>query len=235
MVKIPALRAGMSFIETMLKEYLTAPQKNHYENSIIPDYLTEELQELFNEAIPRIVERIREEGVTHLLLTERTARLFKFGFRKIFDLYDLDDVKIGSIAPDYFLSENENEASQEQRKRKLDFIRNDLKSGHLEKVMVLDEYTESGDSLENVREGLEKLFGLSADQVLTDYIQKAGPGDEVVVEAIYDNVDDIFTNEVNHAQLKGEKAKEKYKDTVRQIADMMEEAMGNYEAKYSFY
>lgn len=150
-------------------------------------------------------------------------------------MYDLDDVKIGSIAPDYFLSENENEVSQEQRKRKLDFIRNDLKSGHLEKIMVLDEYTESGDSLEAVREGLEKLFGLRDDQVLIDYIQKAGSGDEVMVEAIYDNVDDIFTNEVNHAQLKDEKVKEKYKDTVRQITDMMEAAMDNYEAEHSFY
>ena len=206
----------------MFQESLSRTEKRDlYENSIIPKELVGELQELFNEAIPRLMERIQNEKVTHILLTEKTARLFKVGLRKVLDILMMDDVKIGKFAPDYFLVEGK---VAEEQKKKLKFIKDDLKRDDL-KIMILDEYTESGDTLNNSRYELEELFGLQDDQVITDYIQKVNPDNQIIVEAVYDNTGEIFSDEVEYAKLKNKEIMKKYKDTVQQIADMMVEAV----------
>jgi len=43
-----------------------------------------ELQEYFKIAIPRLLDYIEEHKITHILLLEKTARLFKAPFLRLF-------------------------------------------------------------------------------------------------------------------------------------------------------
>jgi len=219
------------------------PQERIYPNSIIPEEYKQELQELFNEAIPRIVNRIRDEKVTHIILTEKTARLFKVGFQRVLKQEGLD-VKVGSFAFDYLSIqyppswEDKKTKIGKQQYKKLDFIKEDVLQNKV--IMIIDEYKRRGATLSKAKDNLEFLF--YNDKIITDCIQQRNNTENIfstyhiVVKAIYEKKRQIFQEDdkkldIYHTILKNKKAVKIYRDTSEQISDMMLQALG-YDIKF---
>lgn len=113
-----------------------------------------ELQEFFDEVIPKLLEYIEGKNITHILLLEKTARLFKAPLIHLFSKLWID-VKVGSYAPDYFMVWEWFFYKKKQAK-KLNFLpsRNDRVSS----ILILDDFSASWRTLNIAYRWLCKLW-----------------------------------------------------------------------------
>ena len=102
-----------------------------------------ELQEYFKIAIPRLLDYIEEHKITHILLLEKAARLFKVPLILLFSQLWLN-IKVWSYAPDYF-EIGEGFLYKRLQKKKLKFLPSVTDWGIW--ILVLDDFSVSGRSL----------------------------------------------------------------------------------------
>ncbi len=208
--------------------------KRNYEHSIIPQENLQALQNLFNKRFPEIIRDIKRHNITHIILTEKTARLFKFGFQQMLKSIGLDHIMIGSIAPECFT--HTDTATKQQKKKKLSFLPQ-ATSGNDYSIMIFDEHKSRGTTLRTIRDGLCSS-GYNADKIVTTsltneddlvddgemlldsiYYEEHAPGESKERQRLF-----VPDSAAYHAQLSSEDDIPRYRDTIRQIADMMVKA-----------
>ena len=220
-------------------------EKGPFPDSIITREGALEMQSVFELVIPKLLWRIKKEKVTHILLTEKTARLFKVGFQRLLKRNGLNHVKVGSFAFDYlgpgFRSRKSKfddfDTANEQKEKKLfgsdvhtRFLPNQEDSKY--KIMIIDEFRVSGDTLRNAKKYLSER-GFNSKKIITDYLQCGYiDGQETYIEALIANNifqsdfqsdfkyrHPLFVDKVNSPK--------QYRDTSEQISDMMLQSLSS--------
>lgn len=192
--------------------------------SIITTEYRNSLQETLNKEVPLLLEIIKNENVTHILICERTGILFKKAFQEIFKVNGIN-IKIGSLAPDYFIGEDRypdaRHVKQEQISKKLKFLPNsDDLTG---KILIFDEITASGGTLKLMESGLINR-GFHSEQIISKVfetfdVQKEG---QPINEALSKRSNLIFKDDTYTKKFSRIRYLyfTRYKDTVRELTEM---------------
>lgn len=130
----------------------------------------ERLQEYFDIAIPKLLELIEQKQITHILLLEKTARLFKHPLIRLFWKLWMD-VKVWSFAPDYFpvnpaykpsysgrirQEDTMKTIGRREYEKKLRFLPNPESSMY--QILLLDDFLENGSAMKKSQSWLQKLW-----------------------------------------------------------------------------